>query len=317
MAAVKKKKNKGIFGFLFRNQYEERVKRPSNWYIYLITFIIASFIAVMVVNRIWDSLFEETPYTTYTRTGAVDYRPDASHNMTVLVMLAEMKAATPEYYMLINYRPKDEVIMCIPISGNLKATVGNFTGNLNEQYDNSGADGVKLAIENAIGVTCDKYIKFDKMSFTDFVDLTGTVSVNIPYDITEGDETLFTAGTSNFNGEQLYDYMTYQGFAEGEDYQMVVQSSAITSLLNSNMRNLSTTYLQNYANKILNTTDTDFSFVDYTEHQAAFMYTSENSYNPAEYYIPYGEVGGDGYFSIASNSIITIKERIGAIGLDD
>ncbi len=310
MTVNRKNRRGGVFGFLFRNQYMERKRRKSNWYIYFITLIISSLIAVMVVNRIWSTLFPDKGYTSYTGTGAVDYRPDASHNMLVLLMMSEMKAGTPDYFMLLSYRPKEETIVCIPVSYRVKSTVGGFTGNLKEQYDHSGAEGVKLAIENTLEVECGYYIKFDRMSFGDFVDMTGAVSVNIPYNILDGDKLLFAAGTQTLGGDDLYKYIFLNEFEEGEEYQMVVQSSAVTSMLNSNFRNLSTTYMQNYANKILNTTDTDFSFNDYTNHQQAFMYTSENSYNPAEYYIPYGDIDSEGYFNIAINSKLTIQDRI-------
>ena len=52
-------------------------------------------------------------------------------------------------------------------------------------------------------------------------------------------------------------------------------------------------------------------FEDYTLRQQAFMYTSENSYNPAVYYIPYGTYEEDGSFVIAENSVATIKDRLG------
>ena len=53
-------------------------------------------------------------------------------------------------------------------------------------------------------------------------------------------------------------------------------------------------------------------FSDYVEYQPVLQYTTENSINPCEYYIPYGEADG-GYFVVNSNCIQTIKDRCGIL----
>ena len=292
-------------------------KRKSNWYIYVITFLIALGIAVLAVQSMEGLLFPEKS-TDALNYEAVSYLPSEANNMTTLVMLSEMKAGTPDLYMIVGYRPNKETIALIPISRQLKSNVGFTMATLTEHYQSGGAESVMLAIQNATGVEIDNYVKFDRLSFIGFIDEIGKVSVNSAYDIPsdtlgeDGNQEIFlTAGAHALGGEDLHKYLTYTSDELGEDYRNMTFGSVAMSVFNSNFRSLSSTLLQSYFNKIINTTDTDMRFEDYTLRQQAFMYTSENSYNPAVYYIPYGTYEEDGSFVIAESSVATIKDRLG------
>lgn len=289
------------------------VRRKSNWYIYVITFIITAALLSLVVWKIWDYLFPAKETVTTSVSGITDFRPDATNNMTVLLMLSEEKAAIPEYYMLVSYRPKDEVISLVPLRADTYTTEGGVSGNLMQIYQQNGSQGVMYAMENLVGVKCDFYVKFDKAAFVEFANIAGTVSVNVPYTLTDPEtgDLDFASGAQILDGEQLYKYITYKNFTEGVEYTSVVLGSTISAMINQNFRNLTTTDLQTFANQIINNADTDFEFDDYTTRQQAFLYTTENSYNPAEYYVPYGDYDENGYFILADNSASTIRDRMG------
>lgn len=315
-----------------------KAKRKSNWYIYVITLIISFVVLGFFVSSIWDSLFptENDAENAYSVNNA-DYRPSADVTLTAVIMLSEMKAGTPDYYMLANYRPRDEAIVFVPLPENLKVSFEGNSGSLYEMYSNLGAEAVMGGIKETIGIECDHYVKFDRLSFIDFVDLTGSVYVNIPADVTEtkietflekeiievdGEEqevtrqvkkpvetVIFPAGTQYLDGETLYSYITYP-FGKGADYELAIIGSAVMNMVNRNFRDLSSTELQGYAEKIISSTDTGFMFSDYVDYQPVLQYTTENSINPCEYYIPYGESEG-GYFVLAENSAMTIRDRFG------
>ncbi len=313
-----------------------KAKRKSNWYIYLITLIVSFVILGFFVTKIWDSLFptENDSENAYSVNNS-DYRPSADIKLTALIMLSEMKAGTPDYYMLANYRPRDEAIVFIPLPENLKVSYNGNVGSLYEMYSNLGSEAVMGGIKELTGIECDHYVKFDRLSFIDFVDLTGAVYVNVPAAITEkrtetyletetievdGEEQvvtkqvkkevediIFPAGTRYLNGEELYNYITYE-FGKGEDYRLAIIGSAVMNLVNRNFRDLSSTELQGYTEKVISSTDTGFMFSDYVELQPVLQYTTENSINPCEYYIPYGEADG-GYFVLAENCAQTMRDR--------
>ncbi len=314
------------------------MKRKSNWYIYVITLALTFVILGFFVSSIWDSLFPasrdaESAFSV----NSADYRPSAEIRPVILLMLSEMKAGTPSYYMLASYQPREEKIVFVPLPENMRVDYGGNTGSLYEMYDNFGAEAVIGGLKSALNIECEHYIKFDRLSLIDFINLTGEVYVNIPSDITEKkmeyvletetvevdgeeqevtrqvrrevDSVIFSAGAQYLDGETMYSYLTYP-FSMGEDYALAVHGSAAMNMLNRNFRDLSSTELQSYAEKIISSTDTDLTFSDYVEYQPVLQYTTENSINPCEYYIPYGEKDG-GYFVVASNSVLTIRDRCG------
>ncbi|MCL2637258.1 MAG: LCP family protein [Oscillospiraceae bacterium] len=284
---------------------KKSIKRRSNWYIYLLTFMIMSLIVSFVIYNIWDFLFpaENLP----AMSTSADYRPDASFNATFLLMLSENKGAVPDYYMLLNYRPGDEAILVVPVKSNLYAEVGYMRGTLTEHYLDGGAGGVMHAIQNSLGVEADHYIKFDKDSFIGFLDEAGFTPVNVPYDL-NGGAVDFLAGSYEFTGEDLYNYITYPDYEQGEDYRFMVQGVAVANFINKNSRNLSVPQLQSLFYRILNT-DTSLDFNDFVQNQQAYMFTTQNSFNLADYYVPIGTTNSSGHFTVSETAAATIRDR--------
>ncbi len=315
------------------------VRRKSNWYIYLLALIVSFVLLGLFVRSIWSSIFpdsgdEKNPYSM----SGSDYRPSSEINLTSLIMLSDMKAATPKYYMLMNYQPRNEVIVFVPIRENTKVTYKGNTGSLYEVYDNFGARAAADSIEELLGIKCVHYIKFDRLSFVDFVNMCGEVYINVPADIVEKEEkivlrketvltdsgepeeiirqvtevfenVIYKEGANYMSGEKLYSYLIYD-FKRGVDYTLAVQGSAVMNMVNKNFRRLSPTQMQALAETIIRSTETDIVLKDYAEIQPIFNYTSENSINPCEYYITYGEDDG-GYFEVSENCKKTLLSRMG------
>ncbi|MCL2694353.1 MAG: LCP family protein [Oscillospiraceae bacterium] len=290
-------------------QMKKAIRMRSNWYIYLLTFLVTFVILSFVVYNIWDFLFPARGSQVMTGSPG-DFRPDASFNSTTLLMLSEGKGGIPEYYMLLNYRPRDEAIVLVPLRSNLLAAIGNQRGTLNDFYAADGSDGVMLALRNTLGITLTHYVKFDKESFIGFFDLIGNTPVNIPYDLTGG-EVNFRAGSYEFTGDDLYSYITYPEYNQGEDYRLMLHGLTVSNFLNKNSRNLEVTQLQTFFNRILNTTDTNLDFSDFTKNQQAYLYTTQNSFDIADYYIPHGTTDESGRFTVAETAAATIRNRFG------
>ena len=287
-------------------------RRKSNWYIYFTTFVIASAIAAMIMSIFWDVIFPEREQISYG--GISTDIPDASNNIKILFMLSEEKAGAPSRYLLMSYQPADETIICIPIRSDMQATVGNRTGTLSQLYTDGGVQTILYAVEGTLGVKCDNYVKFDRDSFVSMIDTIGRVSVSCAYDVLAADgSVLFESGNHSMNGTNLYTYISYDNPAYGDDYQSLVLGSAAVSIFNSNLHGLSATVIQSYFTKLMNTTDNNLTLEVYTKRQQAFLFTSVESYNPGQYYIPYGEIGG-GMFVLADSSRTTILERLKLVG---
>ncbi len=313
------------------------VRRKSNWYIYLIALIASFALLGLFISSIWSSIFPDRDESMY-NVARSDYRPSAEINLTSLIMLSDMKASVPTYYMLMNYQPRDEIIVFVPLRENTRVTYKGNTGSLYEMYDNYGAEAVVKGIEELLGIECIHYIKFDRLSFIDFVDMGGQVYVSVPSDVVEKEtktvlkkemvevdggepeevtrsvketveNVIYKEGVHFMDGETLYGYLTYD-FKRGIDYTLAIQGSAAMNMVNKNFRRISSTQMQGLAESIIKSTETDIVFKDYTTIQAIFGYTSENSINPCEYYITYGETDG-GYFVISDSCIKTMLGRMG------
>lgn len=285
-------------------------KRKSNWYIYLITFVLTAVLAAMGLSLIWDSIF--VPKGEIDRSGITSDVPDASNNITVLFMLSNEKAANPLRYMIVSYRPAEEAVICIPIRSDMRGQVGYDLKTMDRFYSEGGVQSVLYAIEGAVGVKCDRYVKLDRESFISMADAIGKVNINCANDVLNPDGSiLFEKGSVYaMNGNDLYVYLNYDNASYSEDYQSQVMGSTAVCVVNNNLRNLAATVIQSYYTKLINTADTNLTMDDYNKRQKAFLFTSTESNNPGQYYIPYGETS-DGMFILSDSSKTTILERLG------
>ena len=280
--------------------------RRSNWYIYIITFIITFVLLGFVVYQLRYYLFVKRDEIEAIKNQS-DFRPEASQNMTVLFMLSEMKGGIPQEYMIVNYRPRDGVVMCIPVTAKLTETVGEHSGTLTELYETGGAKSIVLAIKNAMDVTCEYYVKFDKDSFAEFVSIMGNATVSVPYDLNDDDKnTVFAAGTHDLAGDDLFKYLTFPNLSDDEEYKGVMQASAVRSLINQNINSLTTGDVSSLYRKILTSTDTDMTEAVFSDHLHSFYFTIANTYDPALFYVPYGEYDDSGAFTVSEEC----KEKI-------
>ncbi|MCL2071220.1 MAG: LCP family protein [Oscillospiraceae bacterium] len=289
------------------NKEKKHLRRRSNWYIYLISFAATTVLLGLLILAFWEVLF---PVNNTNRPSDPwgEYLPGEEANATVLFMMGDSQGSVPNNFMLLNYRPRDAVIALIPLSENTRVTGDNKTGKLGELYSQGGARLVMAGIKDTIGVDCDYYVHFDRVSFTGFTAPLGEIRVNVPF-FFEGGGIELNTGEHHLPGGDLFLYMNYADFPNaGDDYNLVIMGSAITTLINSNGRHLDSETIQELFNKILNTANTDLTFRDFTDYQRALLYTSENSVNPAIYYVPSGHYEHDD-FIISPQSIANIHNR--------
>lgn len=288
-------------------------RRRSNWYIYIVTFIITGVLLGFVVYQLRDYLFVKED--AIQAIGNSDFRPEASQNMTVLCMVGEMKGSVPGEFMIVNYRPRDGVVMLIPLTQKLYSTVGGFAGNLVEQYQNGGAKGVMYAVETATGVTCDYYIKFDSDSFAETMGIFGNTEVSIPYDLKDDeDKTVYTAGKIDLTGDGLFRYITFPNLSDDDEYKCVLQASAISACINQNISSLTVSDVSSMYKKILSSSDTNLTESVFTSHLDSIYFTIANNYDPALFYVPYGEYDEDKtVFTVSAECKEKIRDRLGLV----
>jgi anionic cell wall polymer biosynthesis LytR-Cps2A-Psr (LCP) family protein len=275
-------------------------KRKSNWYIYIITFFVTLALLSFTVWSLWDYIRPQSRQAS--NMGSVNYVPSASDELNVLFMLGSDTNHVPEYYMLIHYKPHQGEIWCIPFRANTKVVSGGTETTLAETYNRYGALSTAEAVGSLIGKTVKKYVYLSEQAFTGFMDLTGSIYLNIPYTITDDTFTI-EAGSQLLSGKDTYQYISYKDHPNGEIYQYTVQAQVVTAIINQNMMGLTASTMQKYFSYLSENTITNFSFQDYTKHQQAFAYTTQNSRSPASYYIPNGEITPSGIFEVDAKSL--------------
>ncbi len=289
------------------------VKRKSNWYIYFIAFGVAlAFVIGIIMTFSWY-LFPETKETSgITTTGELsdDFRPDSSYNFTVMTMLADSEQSVPELFIMVSYNAVDNALVFIPLPNGISIPADERS--LSNIYASKGGEGVVDAVSNAVGISCDGYISFNRESFIRLVAAYGNVRYNVPNTIlvTDGSElAAFNAGEQIFSPESVFRYIYLADFGEGESYRFNIISELLSELINQNLRYTDSSLLDSYFNIITEACGTNITEEMFLSKKAALLNTITYGSSPAEYYVPYGEYGGDGSFMISDNSIITITQK--------
>lgn len=291
------------------------VKRKSNWYIYFIAFgITLAFVIGVIFTFSWF-LFPEIKETSgLTSAGelADDFRPDPTYNFTLVASLADKESDIPELFTMISYDAVENRVVFIPLPNGISVPADERT--LPNIFASKGGEGVIAALTNAVGITCDGYIHFDRSSFVDFVSAFGNVRYDIPKTVLVEDGVeiaAFNAGEQLFSPESTFRYVYLADFSEGEEYRFNILGDVFACLFNQNYRYADSALVDSYFKVIYDNCSTDITEEAYFAKKAALLNTIMYGSEPAEYYVPYGEYGEDGSFSIAETSITTIKQKCG------
>jgi uncharacterized protein YejL (UPF0352 family) len=286
-------------------------RRRSNWYIYLISFAATFALLSLIVLA-----YQEVLFGGGSRTGGGDYVPDPELDATILLMLGDKQGDPPHMFMMLNYRPADEVIMLVPFSADTvfsaqTSTRSTITGTLTHLYSSGGAALVTDGISRAFEIDLNHYIEFDRASFISFTEDLGEVPISVPFDFTHSG-VAFSEGENDLSGEELFIYlncMNNDNFPQvSKNYDLTVLGEAISSLINNNLNNLNAQTIQRTFNKALNNASTNITIGVYRSYQQALLYTSNVSVAPAGYILPMTTESDDGLV-LTNRSIADILNR--------
>lgn len=287
-------------------------KRRSNWYIYLITFLITGVLLYIVSNAMLSAFNEKKQNVTSEEqySGTV-FKPNASHNFTVLAMLSETADDIPDYYMTLTYRGDKNCIIVMPYLSD--TSFGGET--MKNAYVSGGAESVMKIINDALGTDITKYVKFTGSTVTEFFNMVGNTTLSVPreYKYEDKEDKSFSivyAGTYSFTGNQMYNYLTFPDFGEADKrHPAKVHAVVYSSFINQNFFRVSESAMAGYFEYIAYYTDSNISEEDYESKKEAILYTFNHVNECCDYYIPFGDASGDSYL-IAEQSIATAKDKL-------
>ncbi|MCH5324150.1 MAG: LCP family protein [Eubacterium sp.] len=287
-------------------------KRRSNWYIYLITFVITGVLLFIVSQALLSSYYssQQAQNVNDQQNHGTIFVPDSNYNFTMLLMLGKSIDATPDYYMTLTYRADKSQFTVMPYLGN--SYIGGST--LKGAYNSGGAESVMRAISAGTGIEINKYIRFTASTAVQLFDTVGNTTLSVPKNIKyENDDhtlTIINSGTSIFSGKQLYEYLSLPDYGEKDmQYPCKVHATAISSFINQNFTDISESSLDEYMDFIIGFTSTNITEQDYLSKKAALLYSFDDAPTPCDYYIPYGDLSGNEYV-ISEGSVDSIKDIV-------
>lgn len=292
------------------------VRRKSNWYIYFIAFGITLAMIIMAIFSFKDFLFPQSQQTGLTTDGNLsdDFVPDHSMDLAVMTMISDGSTDMPSLFIAVTYNAVENRMLFIPVTNGIAlSSTGRTLPNI---YAAQGGQGVEKAVSDVLGISFDGYVKFDRASLTGLVATYGNVEYDVQKTllITDGTEVeAINSGDQIFTAEMVFRYIMFADFEEGESFRFNMICSLLTELVNQNVSYIDSSLLESYAGDILNA-ETDLTSDILMSRKAAVLNTVKYGINPADYYVPYGEYGDDGSFTISDNSVTTIRQKSGQDG---
>ena len=291
------------------------VRRKSNWYIYLISFLVTmAFVLLVIFGFRWYLFPEESAEAGLTSAGELSdsFKPTAEDSFSIIGMLSDAPEDMPTLFVLGVYNAVESSVTLIPVPSGI--SIGSEGRNLTNVYAAQGGQGVSNAVSNAMGLRIDGYFKLDRAGFDGVVSSIGNVQYDVPKTIiiTDGREIdSINAGSQLLSAEKLFRYIMLADFDNGESYRFNMVGNVLCELINQNYSYADSMLLDTWASQLLGSSDTNITGEFYSAKKAALLNTIMYGNAPAEYYVPYGNYGDDGSFTISETSITTIRQKAG------
>lgn len=210
---------------------------------------------------------------------------------------------------LVHVMPDALSVRIVPVSPYTYSSVSGTEGTIEYLFDTGGISYLKLAVENAFGITCDKYIKITNDGWKSFVDyLGGTSAYSFPQTIyykneATGEITSFSQGaaTRTLYGDDIRRIITYPLYDNGNATRVQVAGELSAALVNSACSYNSGSVvgnIQSIFNVLYNNSDTDITSRSFADVRAAYEYLISESKSPATYRVPTGTWDQRGYFFV-------------------
>lgn len=210
---------------------------------------------------------------------------------------------------LVRVLPDALSVRIVPISPYTHSSVSGAEGTVQYLYSTGGLSYLKQAVENAFGVTCDKYIMITNDGWKSFVDhLGGTNAYSFPQELyykneATGEITSFSQGAASrtLYGDDIRRIITYPLYENGNATRVQVVGELSAALINSACTYNSgsiVSNIQSIFNTVYNGSETDITSRSFSNVRDAYEYLIGNSTSPATYRVPTGTWDQNGYFFV-------------------
>ena len=273
-----------------------------------VPFLITIFIGLIVVGGLAFGVYRyfgfgkeaDPPEPTPRISKQVTYED----NHTVLLVLEEPEQKCAETFVLMRSIPVKKQILFIGIPTNTIALVNGEQQSIQGAYDRGGAASAAEFTQQFMGVTVDRYMKFDSDAFRKVCDIFGGVTYAVNADI---------AGFKNdgsqqyMKSDQIETFVTYSMFRDGESERAFTAASVLSAMINqTDGKRIADSFDSNF-NVIINMVDSNVTAVDYKKRKMAIKNMFENGTTIAVTLSLDGSPAGSDFIP-SENFINTLRE---------
>lgn len=284
-----------------------------------LTYIITIVVTVVVILTVGLIMIK-----TMNRSGSVSdievtsstepevYTPGVLDNQTTLFVLDSEDRLTASAFVLTRLLPSEKKLVIVPLQSDMYATVNGVEGTIYDFYCSDGIQGAKRAVENACGLTVEKYMIFGKSSFetmaAHFETVNHVFSDTLIYENEKtGEVTVIREGNCTLDPTTMRKAFTYPNYKNGETERAAVVGEVVTDLINASGDRLRTSMDQIF-NGILNSgAETDITVYDYDFKKDALQYMTDNSSECAELVLPSGVYDTEGRYVLDTPFVNSLR----------
>lgn len=256
----------------------------------IMTFLIIGGVGIFMMNSILNSEPQQGSTPSLDPLVSTDeYTPSPEDSRTTLFIFDSEKRISGVCFMIIRMAAEDRKLILMPIPSDTYAEVDGTSDSIYEFYRNGGTGKAVKAVESALGIKTDYYVKLDNNSFASLVDIFGGVDYDIPYnmiysDQSTGEEIVFREGRTYLDSNGLRKLFIYPLYKSGEEDRARVVGIAATDLINGNTVSGFSSNMDNYFSIVINSTvETNYTAYDYAEQSDVMKYIADNPERIAQY----------------------------------
>ena len=243
-----------------------------------VPFLVTIFIGLIIVGGAAYGIYRylgfgktEAPPEPTPRTGqSVSY----DDNHTILLILDEPDQRCSSTFVLMRSIPIKKQLFFIGMPTNMISLIDGSQQRLKDTYDRGGANAAVDFVQSTMGITVDRYMKFDSTSFRKICDIFGGVSYEVNVDIAG----FKSDGSSQYmNASQIETFVTYSMFKGGERERSLQCAALLAAMVNQADGKRIADGFDGSFNSIINlVADTTVTSVDYKNHKAAIKNMFQN-----------------------------------------
>lgn len=290
------------------------VRRKSNWYIYLLAFLITLAFVLLVIFTFRSFLFpENSEEVGLTSEGNLSegFTPTSKHSFTLVTMLGDDILLSPSLFMMVIYNAPESSVSFVPIPEAI--SIHSEGRNLPNVYAAKGGQGVSDVISGVTGLSIDGFVYLDKEGFVDLVTAFGNVQYDVPKTIivSDGNATsTINSGTQLMSAETVYNYIMKAEFSDEQERFSTI-GDIMSELINQNYSFGDSSLLDQWVKIMANGSENNLTDELYATKKAALLNTITYGNAPAEYYLLYGEYEEDGGYTLSQTSVTTLRQKAG------